>query len=312
MRLYWQGATPMVDWCYLGDLRFTQPFFGQTIDEALRRPFSLLFRHQTSLDFLEQLNSVQPGLVPAGFIFHMSRCGSTLIAQMLGALPQNIVIAEAAPIDFVLSAGPTPVTREQRGRWLRWIIGALGRPRDTSAAHYFIKFDCWHILHLPLIREIFPEVPWIFLYRDPVEVLASHRNHAGAQMLPGAVVPPLLALEEEELRRTPLDVYGARVLARLCEAGLAYAQAQGGKLLNYSELPEAVEKTLLPLWRVGYPQADLQRLRQASQRDAKNPALPFESRRRDLPTAAGDRLKLLADQWLRPIYDRLEAERLRL
>ena len=32
----------------------------------------------------------------------MSRCGSTLVSQMLAALPQNIVISEAAPIDAVV------------------------------------------------------------------------------------------------------------------------------------------------------------------------------------------------------------------
>ena len=225
--------------------------------------------------------------------------------------PRNLVISEAGPIDFVLSGGRAQVTDEQRGQWLRWIIGALGRPRGPATQRYFIKFDSWHILHLPLIRAIYPDVPWVFLYRDPFEVLVSHRNQTGAQMLPGTVFPPLLALEEKELLRTPLDEYGARVLARLCEAGLTYARDLEGKLLNYSQLPDAVETTLLPLWRVVCGEADLQCLRQASQQDAKNPAISFEGPRRLPASASGERLKSLADQWLRPIYDDLEAERLR-
>lgn len=311
MRLYWQGTVPMVDWCYLGGLRFTHPFFNQTIETALQRPFSLFFRHQTNLDFLDALNSACPGLAPTGFIFHMSRCGSTLVAQMLAALPRALVISEAGPIDFVLSGGRTPATTEQRARWLSRLIGALGRPRDPGQANYFLKFDSWHILQLPLIRETFPQVPWVFLYRDPLDVLASHRHQTGAQMLPGTVFPPLLPLDGELLARMPLDEYGARVLARLCQAGLTYAREMGGTLLNYSQLPGAVESTLLPLWNIACGESDRQSLRQASQRDAKNPALPFEGRRSLPPSASAERLKALADQWLRPIYDELEAERLR-
>jgi hypothetical protein len=299
----------MVDWCYLGHLRFTHPFFNQTIETALQRPFSLLFRHQTTLDFLEEVNVARPGLSPSGFAFHMSRCGSTLVAQMLAALRWAVVISEGSPIDFALSAGRGPVAAEQCVRWLRRIIGVLGRPRAENETHYFLKFDSWHILQLPLIRQAFPDVPWIFLYRDPFEVLASHRNQTGAQMLPGAVLPPLLPLDGEELAQMPLDEYGARVLARFCQAGLTYARALGGTLLNYSQLPEAVESTLLPLWHVDCGEPDLRLLRQASQRDAKNPALRFEGPR-SLPSSS-ERLKALADQWLRPIYNELEAERLR-
>jgi hypothetical protein len=312
LRIYWQEAVPMVDWCYLGGIRFTDPFFGQTIGECFRRPFSLLFRHQTPIDLLGELNAAQPGLPPAGFIFHMSRCGSTLITQMLAALPQNVVISEAGPIDFVLSADASAgrVRPEQRSQWLRWVIGALGRRRDAAEAHYFVKFDSWQILHLPLIQQAFPGVPWIFLYRDPVEVLASHRNHAGAQMLPGAIFPPLVPLQPEELARTPMDEYGARVLARICEAGLVQTANGGGKLLNYTQLPGAVETSLLPYFHVAYPAADMERMHQASQRDAKNPALPFESDRRRKQQEAGDRLRSLADRWLTPIYERLETARL--
>ncbi len=37
-------AGPAVDWCHLGGAGFTDPFFEQTIDRAMRHPFNLLLR----------------------------------------------------------------------------------------------------------------------------------------------------------------------------------------------------------------------------------------------------------------------------
>ena len=91
-------------WCYLGEDRFVAPFFEQTISRHSRTPFNLPFPHVTPLAALAELQAADPGLPPTGFIFHMSRCGSTLVAQMLAALPQNIVISEAGPVDAVLHA----------------------------------------------------------------------------------------------------------------------------------------------------------------------------------------------------------------
>ncbi len=104
MRVYWHQARPMVDWGYLGERRFTDPFFEQTIGRCVRHPADLLFRHQTPLEFLGELAERRPGLTPTGFIFHLSRCGSTLISQMLAAAPKHVVISEASPIDAILRA----------------------------------------------------------------------------------------------------------------------------------------------------------------------------------------------------------------
>ena len=57
-----------------------------------------------SIDVLLEWQEQSPGLPPSGFIFHMSRCGSTLAARMLAASPRNIVLSEADPIDYVLRA----------------------------------------------------------------------------------------------------------------------------------------------------------------------------------------------------------------
>src|ERR1043165_8503267 len=94
VRCYWQEKQAFVDWCFLGKERLTEPFFDDSIAKRFRQPFNLFFRHQTPIDFLDAAENFSNGLKPTGFIFHLSRCGSTLISQMLAALEQNIVISE--------------------------------------------------------------------------------------------------------------------------------------------------------------------------------------------------------------------------
>ncbi len=72
-----------VDWCWFGEQRLTQPFYRDEVDLALRLPFNQAFRRDTPLATLLDWQAASPGLTPGAFIFHASRCGSTLLAQML-------------------------------------------------------------------------------------------------------------------------------------------------------------------------------------------------------------------------------------
>ena len=83
IRFYWQGSDPFVDWCYMGNDRFVHPFFFDTVQHRMSRPFNQLFRRQTPIEFLDELNTMEPVIAPTGFIFHMSRCGSTLVSHAM-------------------------------------------------------------------------------------------------------------------------------------------------------------------------------------------------------------------------------------
>lgn len=187
----------MVDWGYLGARRFIKPFFNQTVEQCVSHPADMLFRHKTPLEQLGEIMPSQPRVRPAGFIFHMSRCGSTLISQMLAAVPENIVLSEPAPLDTVLRAHfeNPEITGEQRARWLQWLVGTWAWRRHPAEKNLFIKFDSWHTLFLPVIQRAFPEVPWIFVYREPLEVMVSQTRRRGGHMIPGALEPQLFGWE---------------------------------------------------------------------------------------------------------------------
>lgn len=301
---------PKVEWCRLGGVRFSDPFFEQTIARGLRNPARLLFQRETSIDVLESIEDVIDGLRPSGFIFHMSRCGSTLVAQMLAALPHSIVISEAPPIDQVLSSHlRLEVTAEKRITWLRGLVVALTQRHSAQEQHSFIKFDSWHILELPLIRTAFPDVPWIFLYRDPVEVMVSQTKLRGMQMIPGRVDPRIFGLDSAAALQLPIDVYGAQVLARICDAGLHYAASHGGRVVNFSQLPGALIDTIGQLFGLTFTNEDLTRLRTAADANAKNPVLPHQADVAKKQREATPALRQLVSGMLGDRYAALEALR---
>lgn len=310
IRVYWRQSRPLVDWCYTGRLRFTAPFFDQTVEECLQRPFNLLFRHQTPIDALAEFELLQPGLLPSGFIFHMSRCGSTLVSQLLAALPHATVIAEAAPLDAVLHANlhDPGIADEQRLAWLRGMVSALGQRRQGQEQHYFVKFDCWNTLDLGLIRRAFPDVPWIFVYRDPVEVMVSHLKQRAGRMLPGPVEACLLGLDLVAAFQMPPEEYCARALGSICRAALEH---QGGRsrLVHYRQLPEVVWSSLLDFFGVAHADADLERMGHAAQFHAKNPAAHFVDDTAAKRREATDLMRQMAERWVSEWYERLEAAR---
>ena len=314
IRIVWQNSQPMVDWCRLGQLRFTEPFFDQTINRALAHPANLLFQRRTPIEELGQLAVAHPGLTPSGFIFHMSRCGSTLISQMLAAAPENVVISEARPIDSVLRGhfSAAGIAEEQRIRWLQWLVSALGQVRHPEQKRFFIKFDSWHALFLPLIRRAFPAVPWIFVYRQPAEVLASHWRQRGPQVIPGVLEAALFGWAQSAVDAMSPEEYAARVLRRFCEAASESVQTGGGRLVNYQQLPDVVLAALLEFWGLAYSQTEREQMLKASRLNAKNPFVPFEKDAGSKKQNAAENLRGVVQQWLEEPYRRLEQLRTRL
>ena len=306
LRLFVRDGGMFVDWAHLGANTFIEPFFDQTIAKCLRHPADVLFRHQTPIEVLRDLYEQRRGLQPSGFIFHMSRCGSTLVSQMLASLQRCIAISEARPIDEVLTAN---VGEVQRAEWLRWMIHALGRPHHGEDS-FFIKFDAWHVMDLPFITRVFPETPWIFLYRDPVEVLVSQTRERGVQVMPTGVPPARFGLSADEPWFTKLNEYAARVLGRICEVALEHHNVGQGRLVNFNELPEAIPVLLEKFFRVSLSGDEIQKVIGTARFDAKRPSLNFENDSAAKQQVASDELKRLSAQFMQPAYEGLERARI--
>ena len=305
-----QSHDIFVDWLRFGPEPLTAPFFEQSIHAALYRPFNRLFRYRMTLDdFLAEARRQErtgSSLMPRGFIFHMSRCGSTLVSRMLAAPDDNIVVSEAAPIDGAVQLASATLHNARRPEILRAMMLAFGRPRAGGERHAFFKLDCWHALTLPLFEKAFPETPWLFLYRDPIEVMVSQIRERGSQMVPEFLPLADLGIAGDGV---PNADYCARVLSRICAAAADRLAEPPhlGLAVDYRELPDAVFSRILPHFAVRYDAPALAAMQRATAFDAKRPQVNFTADSIAKHAAATPALRDATERHLGPAIHRLEA-----
>jgi hypothetical protein len=302
----WSDGQPVVEWRDLSGLAFEDPLFDHTVQHALREPYRLMFAARTGIDQLEAVARASEPVPPSGFILHASRCGSTLVSSMLATLDATIVASEPPAVDGVLRADiHGRVDDDTRRAWLRWTLAALGQPRVGGERRFFVKLDAWSTRDLRLLRELFPAVPCLFVYRDPAEILAAQMRVRGAHMIPGVLPPRLFGLElAEALELTP-EEYCARVIAAIFESALEHLD-DCCLLVNYAQLPGAVEQQILAHLELEITPAERERMRSASLLDAKNPVLPFDPHVPGRVWPVTPSLRAACDRFAAEAYARLE------
>lgn len=233
---------PSFDWAWFGDRALSEPLFEDSVNRMASRPLSRVFRTRTDMDALIAGAAQEDTIEPDGIVFHMSRCGSTLVAQMLAAVPHHIVASEAAPVDAVFQWAMTSgAPLDQQVAALRAVVAALGRNRSGSSRRYFLKVDAWNVLGLPLFRAAFPSTPWIFLYRQPEEVMVSHMGMPGMHFAGGGM-PGLGTFGTDGV--FSIEDQGATVLAKYLASAVEHFSVGGGLLVNYADLRAAMETAI--------------------------------------------------------------------
>jgi len=175
------NGRPGLAWMDMSGVKLAEPFFQQTVDKlkAVDPNRQELF---TEFDTLVQLEKTFDSIPPSGFIFHSSRCGSTLLANACRAIDGAIVLSEPPAVDKLIARFITDVDQNRTKEtlysiFLRAVVGALGQKRTGDERHLFLKFTCCSVSQIERIRRIWPNVPWVFLYRDPVETIVSNMQN---------------------------------------------------------------------------------------------------------------------------------------
>jgi hypothetical protein len=258
------GPAPTVDWADLSTERFVEPFFDQTIARWASGPHAKpLVR--TGLDAFLALDN-EPSLDASGLIFHLSRCGSTLVSRLLGTIPGVVVIAEPSPLNALLGLDPDRVDGATLVRLVRLLVRALGRRRHGDERHLVLKCTSWNIRRQEILAAAFPETPWVWVQRDPLDVMASLLAKPPGWLGLGAVPP-------QTARRFGLDPAtvpaSGRVefTARALGAMLWSAAAGPGRRLciDYSELPAAAWERIAPHFGLEIDAAAIERMTEQSQ-----------------------------------------------
>eukprot|EP00546_Thalassionema_frauenfeldii_P001166 CAMPEP_0178938638 /NCGR_PEP_ID=MMETSP0786-20121207/26442_1 /TAXON_ID=186022 /ORGANISM="Thalassionema frauenfeldii, Strain CCMP 1798" /LENGTH=476 /DNA_ID=CAMNT_0020617379 /DNA_START=95 /DNA_END=1526 /DNA_ORIENTATION=- len=204
----------------------------------------------------EESSKVQ-ALPLRGVVFHESRCGSTLVANAMVAMNPtgHRVYSESAP--------PIEAIHTVCGELYQHCSLAQAASLsefDELEESMFFKIQSIGSRNIEVFQHAFPTTPWIFVYRDPVQVMASHleqgTSHAncvirrhGMRGFGGGDAFVNHYLKEHNIdKHTLSDVeYCAVHLATITDTAVQALQSGGmGKAVNYASLPQILWEQVLP------------------------------------------------------------------
>jgi hypothetical protein len=302
-----------VTWRDFGDLPMQQTFFFMTMNAAKAAPWRAeLF--QTDLNTAECVGARAGRLPFSGAIFHMARAGSTLVHRMLSASGRVMSLSELPMMNIALSKA-TELPEGRRESALRAVIAAYARPCRPTDQHLVIKMQDVPTMRLPIFRAAFPTTPWIFIYRDPLEVMVSlirkptgtmqqwYYNRVSTSRMLG-----MPGLADGGL--WPAD-FAARTLRLFCSSALEAAKAASpGEFLavSYRRLPEAVWESIGPHFGIEFSGKEIDAMRDVSRYSAKDDEMvEFKPDSKSKLEQAGPLARALAERLVAPIIRQFEA-----
>jgi len=271
VRLDFSGPAPAVDWADLSAERFVEPFFDQTVARLASGPHSRPFV-RTGLEALVALDR-EPSLEPAGMIFHLSRCGSTLVSRLLGTLPGVVVLAEPTPFNALLGLESEQVDEAALVRIVRLVVRALGRCRHGDERRLVLKCSSWNIRRRAVLAAAFPDIPWIWVQRDPAIVLASLLAEPPGWLrlqAEPARAARLFGLDPAAVPAMAREEFAARALGAML--GAAATDSARRLCVDHVDLPAAVWERVAPHLGLTADPAAIERMAQESRFYAKDPA----------------------------------------
>jgi len=274
---------------------------------------AFLFETIARLPAAERVVQIPPELIgkdsraaaPAGLVFHVGRSGSTLISQLLKKADDLVVYAEPQAFNELL----LPPHRAPRAQ----LVAALRSLGGAFAAHagkpYVLKFSSWNTLLCDLLVEAFPETPWVFNVRDPLEVGVSLMRTAPGWFGDDEASRTLARLVDPAGVMVPREDYIARVFAAFC-GSIARLDPARGEIVAYDALPAAVWENVAPHFGLSLGDAARARMSDAAGRNAKakmGDASSFVPDSVGKRAEASEALRTAIDAIARPEYERLLA-----
>lgn len=248
------------EWLYLSDKKYLEPFFEGTIAICKSHlynssGFKIVSTAENIIDWSRQLHSVEL----TSLVFHVSRCGSTMLSQSLSTSSENIMISEAPIIDQIVRS--ELFSAAKKDVLLKAVLKILGQKRFPEQKYLIIKLDAWHIFKAFYFRTLFSKIPFALLYRNPTEVLKSHQKMAGMHMIPNVLPANVFGISTEEANDVGFRQYGALVLEKYFQGFLDfYSKDQNVVLLNYNDGMHLVIERFISFILVNYSGNELDKM----------------------------------------------------
>jgi hypothetical protein len=275
----------LCEWLYLGEKEFTEPFFDETISacryaNSNNRPFRSVSDLETMTKWAKDLNAVPPTAI----LFHVSRCGSTLLSQLLSIDKKHIVLSEVPFFDEILRLPlqQEAIDRAAAENYWQAALSFYGQQRFAGQQRLFIKADSWHLHFYEQYRNLFPNVPFFLLYRHPLQVLHSQQKQRGIQSVPGMIEPELFGFTPEQSSDTNLDRYMANVLTTYFEKMLRIVKSDPLAIaFDYAEGLHNIIDKMYSLLRLPRGKEMAKKIAERCRFHAKRPLQVFAEEQKD-------------------------------
>lgn len=307
-----------IKWMDLENYHFYEGFFHKSLKMfAALKGESPITEFTTDFDVLWDEKIFNGNISPTGFIFHAGRSGSTLLAKALARSRKNLVLSElSAHNKFWLAVTDEGAKNidfsEQNAVFYKNLLLAAARRRLASHENCFIKFTSYNIFFYDFIRRAFPEVPAIFLYREPSAVLSSiSRKPLDWTQIKDTPVRELLTkVSETEFLSLNAENYLIKVLGNLFSAG----EKASGNLLkpfNYKDLKPENFASIQKIFNVRFPAREIGLMKSQFGYDSKteNKRVGFSSDNLEKTPQTADLKQTGISRALRKSYDELEEKR---
>lgn len=193
------------------------------------------------------------------FIFHMSRCGSTLITQMLATSERILVLSEPSIVNEILDPN-LKITPEERSALLRATLVSFKKFAPNSTERIVVKFRSWNTLYLPKILKEFPETLWMFVHRNGTEVLmsdlASPPGWIRSKEQSAEYFAEFLGITSAEILSLSLEEYTARMLGAICSMAVAN-KSDKSIFIDYEDITTRLTNVLNNAWEMRFTEKEL-------------------------------------------------------
>jgi len=312
------------------------PFFSDLLSiSGCERPSNLEVWDRAQAEEYLASHRVVP---PSGFIFHAGRVGSTLAANMLAVDPGALVYSEAQPIVEASYSYCRNCDMDYRVDLFRLVVGLMGVSPDAD--RLFFKLHPTSTPEVELFHRAFPETPYIYLHRDPVEVMMSmlkteypagsnnylplrSQRASKGRPKPRKQPPCLRPLVEvhkalgfgasEGSKRSPREEYCGAYLREINLAAARHATGEEhGMPVNYDRnYVDKMKNIVIPKF-FKVPQTDeyVKRVKEVSsvyskQRGKKKQNGKYEADIDKKQKEAWPYLREMSNKWVTPSYDKL-------
>jgi len=266
-------------WLNTFSISYTDPFFEDSLVKINSARINFRFRSASDLQMINTWAAGLPAVEPKAIIFHISRCGSTLVSQLLATLPRHIVLSEVPLFDQILrlQVNHAGFDEQATSKLFTSALKFYGQNKTTDPqSDVFIKADCWHLFFYEQLRRLYPKIPFIIIYRSPDAVFRSHRKMPGLHTIPYLIEPALFGFEAGSGVFETLETYLAAVIESYLKKSLDIVSADNHTLLlNYNEGPMPILNQIAAFAGISLSAQELGDMAERSRYHSKKPQEHF-------------------------------------